>query len=448
MEEYARHLMLDFVQMKSWCEDPLIVERAEGIRVVDCDGTSYIDGLSGIFVVNLGYGNERVIRAVAEQTARLPFQPQMATNPRALELTRLLLEITPPQFTAVKLASGGSEATEGAIKIARQYHRQTGNPQKYKVLSHYRAYHGATGNSLAATGWARLKVPFEPLGAGFVHLHTPDPFRPPFDVAPEKVGETFARMAEEVVRLEGPDTVAAIVVEPLLMSAGVVVPPDDYMRALREICDRYSVLLIVDEVITGFGRTGTLFAQEHTGAWGDLVCIGKGMSGGYAPLAATLLSERVARAFWGEPERGVQFHAGHTYAGQPVACAAGVAAISELLERGLVQQAARVGDYLHDQLLALKDRHEAIGDARGRGLLRGIEFVRDRRTRERFPDDWQLGNKVAAASRRRGLLLRASPWFAAIGPPLIATEADIDEIVAILDAALAEVTEAALVAGR
>ena len=249
----------------------------------------------------------------------------------------------------------------------------------------------------------------------------------------------YARLAEEVVRLEDPETVAAIITEPVLMSAGVVVPPDDYMRALREICDRYNLLLIVDEVITGFGRTGKVFAQEHTGAWGDIFCIGKGMSGGYAPLAATVMTERVARAFWGEPEAQVQFHAGHTYAGQPLACAVGVAAIAQLLERDLAGQAMRVGEYLHGKLTELARRHDVIGDVRGRGLLRGIEFVRDRSTRERFPDELLFGNQVAAAARRRGLLLRASPWFTAIGPPLITTVPEIDAICDILDESIAEV---------
>jgi len=435
VDDLARYLFLDFVQMRGWVADPLVIESGQGIRVTDSQGKSYIDGLSGIFVMNLGYGNEAIARAVSEQVMRLPFTPQMATNRRALELVELMRSIA-PQFSRMKFVSGGSEATETAMKIARQYHRQTGHPGEYKIMSHYRGYHGGTGHALAATGWAKFKTSFEPFASGFIHLHTPDPYRTPFPIASDHVGEAYASLVEETVRLEGPDTVAAIIVEPVLMSAGVIVPPADYLPRLREIADRYEVLLIADEVITGFGRTGTLFCCEQSNIWPDILCCGKGMSGGYAPLAAVLMSESVGAAFWGEPDALVQYHAGHTFAGNPVACAAGIAALHQLVDGGVLAASRKVAAHLLRGLQSLAERHPVIGDVRGRGLLLGLEFVADRGTKQRFTEDMGFGLRVASEARQRGLLLRASPWFTAVGPPLTTTVREADEIVGILDDAL------------
>jgi len=205
------------------------------------------------------------------------------------------------------------------------------------------------------------------------------------------------------------------------------------------LCDRYELLLIYDEIITGFGRTGKLFAAEHSGAWPDILCLGKGMSGGYQPLSATIITEQIARAFWGEAEQGVQYWGGHTYGGNPVAAAAGLAAIRYLIAHDLPGNALRVGEHLRRRLWELYDRHPIIGDVRGLGFLQGIEFVADRASKRPFPDSLQVGLRVRQEARRRGLLLRASPWFVAVAPPLIATPAEIDQIVAILDQALGAV---------
>ena len=223
-------VMIDFTQMKAFSEDPLILTEGDGIRVRDVDGRWYIDGLSGTFCLSLGHGNARVVEAASKQLSRLALAaPTMATSDRSLELARELLALLPPQYTTLKWGSGGSEAVEAAIKMARQFHRQAGDPRKYKVLSHYRGYHGVTGQALAASGWRASKSPYEPLAPGFVHLHTPDPYRPPFDVDPAEVGATYVRLVEQVIELEGPETIAALITEPILMSAGVVIPPDGYL---------------------------------------------------------------------------------------------------------------------------------------------------------------------------------------------------------------------------
>jgi adenosylmethionine-8-amino-7-oxononanoate aminotransferase len=454
MKELARHVMVDFLPMKDFAENPLVLTEGRGIHVTDVDGRRYIDGLSGTFCVNLGHGNRRLAEAAARQIERLAMAcPTLGTSDRALELVKLLLDVSPPQYTTVKLLSGGSEVTEAAIKMARQYHKQAGRATKFKVLSHYRAYHGATGHALAAGGWPGWRAPYEPLPGGFLHLHTPDPYRPPFPGGPGDVGATYARLAEEVIQLEGPETIAAFITEPVLTSAGVVVPPRDYLPRIRELCDRHDIVLIYDEIITGFGRTGKLFAAEHWGAWPDIFCLGKGMSGGYAPLSANLLTTRIGEAFWGSAVEQVQFHAGHTYGGNPVASAVGIAAIRQILDEGIPENARARGAQAIARLRALQARRPVIGDVRGEGLLIGVEFVRDPATRERFPAEVNLGIKVREAARRRGLLLRASHWMLALAPPLTITAAEMDEMLDIVEAALEDVLGAGvpdrpLAAGR
>ncbi len=440
MKELARHIMVDFLPMKDFAENPLIITEGRGIHITDVDGRRYIDGLSGTFCVNLGHGNKALAEAATRQYERLALAiPTLGTSDRALELVKALLDVMPKQYTMVKLLSGGSEVTEAAIKMARQYHKQTGAATRYKVLSHYRAYHGGTGHALAAGGWPGWRAAYEPLPAGFIHLHTPDPYRPPFPGSPESLGATYARLAEEVIELEGPETIAAFITEPILMSAGVVVPPADYLPRIRALCDRYGILLIYDEIITGFGRTGTLFAAEHWNAWPDIFCLGKGMSGGYAPLSANVLTGRVAQTFFGKASEGVQFHAGHTYGGNPVACAVGLAAMRQIAEERVVENAKARGAQAQARLRELQQRYPVIGDVRGEGLLIGVEFVEDAASRRRFPVEEQFGLRVREAARRRGLLLRASHWMVALAPPLTISAAETDELLDLFEASLGDV---------
>lgn len=438
-------IMVDFVQMKAFAADPLILEEGDGIRVRDVDGRWYIDGLSGVFVSALGHRNQRVIQAVTEQLNRLAFgAPLYATNPPALRLAKLLTEIAPPGFSTVKFFSGGSEANEAAFKLARQYHAQRGHGKKFKVISHYRGYHGGTGNALAASGAPYWRAVYEPHNTGFLHVPPPIVYRSPLGRTPSEVAQRCLALLEELIQLEGPETIAAVIAEPVMLSAGVHVPPPEYFPGVRALCDRYDIVLIFDEIITGFGRTGHLFGAQLVGAIPDLLSCGKGMSGGYAPLSAVLIQDRIAREFWGEPEEHVQYRGGHTYGANPVSCAAGLAAVSELLERGLIERSRTLGARLKARLEELAAKHEVIGDVRGAGLLVGVEFSADRRRQVPFPEALGFGNRVALAARRRGLLLRSAPWFIALAPPFIVTEAEIDEIAAIVDASIAEVSAAVL----
>jgi len=449
-ENVIPSLFLDFMQMQQFAKNPLVITEGHGIRLKDAEGRSYIDGLSGVFVASLGHGNAPVIAAMSEQLKRLAFAPPLhSTTTPALDLTQLLLQIAPPGVSALKFLSGGSEATEAAMKLARQYHQQSGHPRKYKVISRYGAYHGGTMGALSAGGGRERKSIFEPLGVGFVHVHPPYCYRCPFDQRYPSCGRTCVELVERTMEAEDPETVAAVIVEPIsISSAGFMVPPPDYLPRLREICDRHNVVLIYDEIITGFGRLGTMFGSEYFKAAPDITCCGKGMSGGYAPLAAILIRDRVASAFYGAEEDNVQFHHGHTYAGNPVACAAGIAALTQLIEQDIVGNARRQGERLRHRLVQLAERFPIIGEVRGAGLLQGVEFVKDRATRQRFPAAVRPGKVVEREARARGLLLRCGNEFAAFAPPLVVTAEEIDEMVGILGASIAAAEGELKVGGR
>jgi adenosylmethionine-8-amino-7-oxononanoate aminotransferase len=442
LAERVGRLMVDFQQMSAFVEDPLVLERGEGCWVWDTAGRRYLDGLAGVMVANYGHGNRRIIQAVVEQLDRLAIAaPTLATNPRALELVALLRELL-PAYSTFKLLSGGSEATEAALKLARQYHKQAGQPGRYKVISHYRSYHGATLGALSATGHPAMRAPYEPLLPGFLHVLPPDPLHPPYGASAENVGGVVAQVVEDTIRMEGAETVAAFICEPVMQSAGVLVPPPDYLPALRQVCDRHGVLLIYDEIITGCGRTGKTFAFEHSGAEPDLLCLGKGLTGGYAALSAVALKPHVADAFWGPEEAGVQFHSGHTYGGNPVACAAGVAALTLLREARLPERAATLGDHLRSGLESLAARWPGvIRSVRGLGLIAGIEFVGADPAAQGVgqASEGAIGLEVAAAARRRGLLFRRGAGIATFGPPLTITPEEIDWLVQRLDEAVGDV---------
>ena len=434
MKDLVKHVMVDFVQMSEFAQKPFIIERGDGIMLYDVDGKAYIDGLSGVFVVGTGHNNPYVVEAIREQLAALSFAPPLhSTNVPALKLAELIMQLTPPQYNTVKFFSGGSEATEGAFKMVRQYHRQTGHPLKYKIISFYEGYHGGTLGALSATGMPNRKWVFEPLAPGFLHILPPNTYRPPLGIAPAEWEKACVEQLEEVIKGEHPDTVAAFVVEPVMNSAGVLVPSKDFFRRAREICDQYDVVLIFDEIITGWGRLGEMFAGDVFGVWPDILCVGKGMSAGYAPLAGILVSDKIASSFWGDPSDQVQFHAGHTYGGNPLSCAAGLANITFMLENGVVDNARTVGAYLGQQLRALADRHACIGDVRGQGMIWAVEYVQDRVTRQSFPAAFNFGKRVEWGAHSRGLVIRGAANFNTLAPPLICTTADIDRIVGILD---------------
>jgi adenosylmethionine-8-amino-7-oxononanoate aminotransferase len=430
--EDVKRLFLDLRQMESFARDPLVIERADGIWYWDASGRKIMDGISGIFVVTIGHNNRRVIEAVKEQMEKVCFAPPLhATNVPALKLAKRLAQLTPEDLNSVKLLSGGSEATEAAMKLARQYHRQTGSPGKYKVIARYLGFHGATMGALSATGTKRRKTMFEPITLGSIHVMPPTCYRCPYRLEYPSCNVLCARYLEDVIDLEGAETVSAVILEPIGNTGGIVTPPPEYLPIIREICTKCNVLLIFDEIITGFGRTGNMFAAQTFGVAPDILCMGKGMSSGYSPLAAIAFRDGIAAAFWGRDEDAVEFSHGHTYGGNPLASAAGLACLEEITERNLCARAVQMGDCLRWELRRLVELG-IVGDVRGRGLLMGVELVKDPATKEPFGNDVAIGVKIGKKALQNGLLLRFDPHWVAFAPPLIITETEIVQMVDIL----------------
>jgi adenosylmethionine-8-amino-7-oxononanoate aminotransferase len=430
--------MVDFNQMKTFAAEPLIIVEGAGIRLTDDRGRQYIDGLSGVFAVSLGHGNDEIIDAIAAQHRRLSFSsPIMTTTDRALELAAELIRLTGGRFDVVKQMSSGSEATEAALKMARQYHRQRGGGERYKTISFYRSYHGATMGALTSTGWPRLRTPYEPFLSGGLHAHPPVP-----GACRACSGScTLGCLAQlrDVVEHEGAQTVSAIIVEPVMLTAGVHSLPREYLQGLRALCDETGIVLVFDEIVTGFGRLGSWFAAEQADVWPDILCVGKGLSSGYAPLSAVLLTEEVGRAFWGEASAGLQYQAGHTFAGNPVSAACGLAVIRYFEEHAVLENVRERGAELERRLREIAGRYPICGEVRGRGLLYCLDFV-DPKTGGPLAADEPVGTAVQQSARARGLLVRASIHNATLAPPLVVTEAEVSEIADLFEESVALVS--------
>ena len=440
--EVLRHSVLDFRQMSVFVQHPLIFERAEGVHYWDVDGKHYYDGISGIFVVAVGHRNRRVIEAMKAQMERLCFAPPLhGTNPPAIELSALLARLAPGDLNTVKLLSSGSEATETAMKLCRQFWKQAGKPTKYKFISRYYGYHGATMGALAATGTPRRRTPFEPFPAGYIRIPTVHCYRCPYGREYPSCQVFCAEYLRQIISLEGPDTVAAVIVEPIGNTGGILMPPPEYLPTLRRICDEFDVLLIFDEMITGMGRTGRMFGAETFGVTPDILCLGKGLSSGYAPLAATLWNERIERAFWGPEEAGIEFGHGHTYAGNPLSAVAGLASIAEILERDLLANARQMGAHLKARLEGMR-RHGIFGEIRGTGLLWGVELVQNPATKQAFTPERRIGHRIGAEAQSRGLIIRHDPAWFAMAPPLVVTVEELDAMCDILDESIQAVLSA------
>jgi len=440
--DILRHTIPDLQQMTSFLQQPLIFDRAEGVHLWDVDGRHYWDGLSGVFVAAVGHRNRRVIDAITAQLERLSFAPPLhGTNAPAVRLSARLAELAPGDLNCVKLLSSGSEATETAVKLCRQYWKQAGAPTRYKVISRYYAYHGSTLGAMAASGTPGRRVPFEPLPGGYVHIPTVHCYRCPYGREYPACGIFCAEYLRQVIALEGPETVAAVIVEPIGNTGGILVPPPEYLPRLREICDAFGVLLIFDEMITGMGRTGRMFAAETFGVTPDVLCLGKGLASGYAPLAATIWSDRMQSAFLGPAGAGLEFGDAHTFSGHPIAATAGLACIDEILDRDLLAAARTRGAQLEGRLRAMGERFGVAGEVRGKGLLWGVELVRDRATKEPFPPEASIGHRIGEEAQRRGLICRHDVHWIAMAPPLITAPDELDAMCDILEESAAAVLD-------
>lgn len=409
----------------------MIVESGEGAWIADTDGNRYLDGMSGLWCVNAGYGREELAQAVYQQLKELPFYPLTKSHRPAIELGEKLNEWLEGDY-AFFYSNSGSEANEVAFKVARQYHEQNGEPERWKFISRYRAYHGQTMGALAATGQAQRKYRYEPLSPGFLHVPPPDLYRRPDSVDPEAYGRECAAEIERVIQWELPETVAAVILEPIITGGGILIPPDNYLPAVKQVCERYGVLLIVDEVICGFGRTGKLFGHQNYGVTPDIVTMAKGITSAYFPLSATAVKREVYEAFSNEEPYG-RFRHVNTFGGHPAGCAVAIRNMEIMEEEDLPGRSVEMGGRLLEELKQL-EHHRLVGDVRGKGLLIGIELVADKETKE--PASPDRVDTVVSGCKERGLIVGKNGDTVAgynnvvtLAPPLSITEEDLKFIV-------------------
>jgi taurine--2-oxoglutarate transaminase len=407
--------------------NPLPVAGAEGRYFWDYDGKRYLDFASQLVNVSIGHQHPRLVAAIKEQAEKLcTIGPPMATEPRST-LGRYLAEVTPGDISMSFFTNGGAEANENAIKLARWY---TG---RHKIIARYRSYHGATGGAITLTGDPR-RWAAEPGIPGVVRMFDPYTYRCPAghpDPCPVCTG---APHLEEILQYEGPQTVAAVILEPVTGTNGIIVPPDGYLQSIRETCDKYGILLIADEVMAGFGRTGTWFAVDHWDVVPDIITMAKGINSGYIPLGAMSVREPIA-----EWVRSKYFAGGLTYSGHPLACAVAVASIEAFREEGIVEHSAENGQLFEEALNGLAAKHPSIGEVRGLGTFWGLELVKSRETREPLVpfngagEDAAPVTRIAKAALERGLYLMTHWNVIMICPPLTITREELDEGIAILD---------------
>ncbi len=420
--QYVWHHMMPY----SASQNPMIADHGEGPYIIDVDGNRYLDAMSGLWCVNLGYSQKELAEAAFRQMNQLPFYPLSHSHIPAIQLGEKLNHWLGGEYR-VFFSNSGSEANETAFKIARQYHAQNGESSRWKIISRYRAYHGNTMGALAATGQFVRKYKYEPLAPGFIHVPPPDCYRISAGQSPESYAEYF----DEVINWETPETVAAVILEPVITGGGIIVPPPGYLKRVREICNKYGVLLIVDEVICGFGRSGKQFGHKNFDVVPDIVTMAKGITSGYLPLSATAVKADLFDVFRDDSEYA-HFRHVNTFGGHPVSCAVAVRTLEIMEEQNLVQRSASLGERLKAKLQKLAD-HPNVGDLRFFGLLAGIELVADKSTKE--PASSAFVGKVIAECKRNGVLIgkngdtvRNMNNVIALSPPFILTDDELDLI--------------------
>lgn len=414
----------------------LIIESGDGIWLRDMNGQRYIDAMSGLWTVNAGHGRRALAEVAARQIIDLPFANPFAyaTKP-AVDLSSRLAELTPSSITRFYLVNTGSDAVDTALRMAKQYHWNRGERRRFKVISRNLSYHGMTGGALSVNRSPYVnKAPFEPLVPGAVGVPNVNCERCPYEKTYPECNVFCARAIEQAIQAEGPSTVAAFIAEPISTAAGGFVPPPGYWKTIREICDRHGVLLIADEVINGFGRTGRWFGMDHFEVQPDLMTMAKGLTSGYQPLAAVGASQAVADAFVGGDEEA--FVGGITFGAHPVACAVALANLDIIEQEDLVGNAARTGAYLAALLTELRQQRRYVSSTRGIGLMHTIELQRDPASGAAFKPEDEVPRRLTALLRDNGVLCRAGAAIS-LAPPLVTTPADCDDLVARIDHALA-----------
>jgi adenosylmethionine-8-amino-7-oxononanoate aminotransferase len=422
-----------------------ICDHGKGIYLYDQEGRQYIDFSGSPLACCLGHGDQRITRAVTEQMKKVSICfTTYWINEREGELAERILRRAPSNLTRCQFLNSGSEATESAIKLARQYHLEKGSPEKHMVVSRWQSYHGMTLGALAVTGFSSRRAKFTPLFKSWPKIGAPLCYRCPYDLTYPDCEIRCARALDEIINQVGAQYISAFLAEPIggAASAGMV-PVPEYYPIIREICDKHDVLFIVDEVICGFGRTGKWFGIEHWAVQPDILTMAKGMTGAYTPLAAILVSDRIAGVF--EQTKG-KFVNAFTTAGNPVSCAAGIAVVDIIESENLVERSARLGEYLHRRAAEKLSHHPVVGDIRGRGLLMGVELVKDKATKEPFDPALLAGPRVHRLAMEKGCMVFPTSGFhqgvkgdaIMAAPPYIITEKEIDTALDIIDDVLSD----------
>ncbi|MDF2650601.1 MAG: aminotransferase [Paenibacillus sp.] len=411
--------------------NPMIAVSGAGSWITDIDGQRFFDGMSGLWCVNVGHGRGEIADAAAEQMKTLAYFPLNQSHLPAIQLSEKLNEWLGGGYR-IFYSNSGSDANEVAFKIARQFHHQNGEPSRYKFISRHRAYHGNSMGALGATGQAQRKIKYEPLGTGFQHIAPPYCYRCPFGKNKDSCQMECAQAYEDVINWEGAESVAGVILEPVITGGGVIVPPQGYLAAVREICDKYGVLMIVDEVICGFGRSGKPFGHQNYDVKPDIVTMAKGMTSAYSPLSATAVREDMYAKFTG-PGADSHFRHVNTFGGNPVSCAVALKNLEIIEEEKLVERAADLGEALRQKLDVLR-QHPYVGDIRTFGLVAGIEMVEDKESK--IPASAHKVLQVITECKKRGLLIGKNgdtvPGFnniLTLCPPFVTTDEELNFIV-------------------
>lgn len=421
--------------------EPIHITRGEGVYVQDEKGRQLLDGVAGLWCVNAGHNRSEIKDAIKAQLDELEYFQLFdgVSHPRVVELAELLLDFTAEEnMRRVVFSSGGSDAIETGLKLARQYHRLAGQPERIKFISLKQGYHGTHFGGMSVNGNNVNRRNYEPLLPGCFHLDSPWLYRNPWTDVPEELGRLCAEQLEKELEFQMPDTVAAFIAEPVQGAGGVIVPPANYWPLIREVCDRHGVLLISDEVVTGFGRSGSMFGARGWGVSPDIMCFAKGISSGYIPLGATTVNEKIADAFAANQNFDGAIMHGYTYAGHPVACAAGIASLNIVRDENLPENARIQGEYLLNALKPMEDKYPSVGEVRGKGLMVGIDLVADKSTREPIDPTGGFAYELGNVARREGVLVRPVGTKLILSPPLTFTQEHCDEMVAALTTAFDE----------
>jgi adenosylmethionine-8-amino-7-oxononanoate aminotransferase len=436
----ARHMwhpMAHPAEMRS--HPPKIIVAAEGVTLTDVDGHQTLDAVGGLWNVNLGYSCEPIKKAIADQLAQLPYYSAFrgTTTGPAIELSHALSEwFAPDGLSRAFFTSGGSDSVETALRLARQYHKIRGERDRSKFIGLRKGYHGTHFGGASVNGNTNFRRNYEPLLPGCFHIPGPYLYRNPFGATdPKELAEACAAALEEEIAFQGADTIAAFIMEPVLGAGGIIPPHESFMPMVREICDRNGILLIADEVITAFGRTGAWTGSRLWGIRPDMLCIAKAITNVYVPFGAVMISENVAEAFEANEDSFGAIGHGYTYSAHPVGCAAALACLPEMEKANVAANAAARGDELLGAALDLKQRYELVGDVRGKGLMVAVELVSDRAAKT--PADKQTVAKVFETAYEAGVMIRISGNNVLLSPPLIVTGDDVAQIASALEAGLA-----------